>query len=150
MASKLKHSASKLNDTARQKMIKRLFAWVTVARPVDDDVNLACPGLHRQPDLFQPGLEGELAAGESCGHRRYRDPVTKPVLFEGGDSVRNSGGVDADRPHRQVGLLHPHGLDDVQVWSLTQFYSVDFSKSRIELKKCVFNKRTIKVCVSCC
>ena len=37
-----------------------------------------------------------------------------------------------------------------QVWSPTQFYSVDFSKSRIGVKKCVFNKRTIKVCVSCC
>ena len=37
-----------------------------------------------------------------------------------------------------------------QVWSLTQFYSVDFSKSRIGVKKCVFNKRTIKVCISCC
>ena len=36
-----------------------------------------------------------------------------------------------------------------QVWSLTQFYSVDFSQSRIGVKKCVFNKRTIKVCVSC-
>ena len=32
---------------------------------------------------------------------------------------------------------------------LTQFYSVDFSKSRIIDKKCIFNKRTIKVCVSC-
>ena len=37
-----------------------------------------------------------------------------------------------------------------QVRSLTQFYSVDVSKSRISEKKCVFNKRTIKVCVSCC
>ena len=37
-----------------------------------------------------------------------------------------------------------------QVWSLTQFYSIDFSKSRIDVKKCVFNKRPIKVCVSCC
>ena len=27
-----------------------------------------------------------------------------------------------------------------QVWSLTQFYSVDFSQSRISVKKCVFNK----------
>ena len=35
-----------------------------------------------------------------------------------------------------------------QVWSLTQFYSVDFSKSKIDVQKCVFNKRTIKVCVS--
>ena len=32
---------------------------------------------------------------------------------------------------------------------VTQFYSVDFSQSRIGVfKKCVFNKRTIKVCVS--
>ena len=37
-----------------------------------------------------------------------------------------------------------------QVWSLTQFYSVDFSNSRIGEKKCVFDKRTIKVCISCC
>ena len=36
-----------------------------------------------------------------------------------------------------------------QVWSLTQLYSVDFSQSRIREKKCVFNKRTIKVCVNC-
>ena len=41
-------------------------------------------------------------------------------------------------------------LYECQVWPLTQFYSVDFSKSRIDVKKCVFNKRTIKVCVSCC
>ena len=32
----------------------------------------------------------------------------------------------------------------VQVWSLTQFYSVDFSQSRIGVKKCVFNKRKIQ------
>ena len=37
-----------------------------------------------------------------------------------------------------------------QVWSLTQFYSVDISQSRIGVKKCVFNKRTIKICVSSC
>ena len=40
--------------------------------------------------------------------------------------------------------------EDHQVWSLTQFYSVDFSKWRISVKKCVFYKRTIKVCVSFC
>ena len=37
-----------------------------------------------------------------------------------------------------------------QVWSLIQFYSVDFSQSRIGVNKCVFYKRTIEVCVSCC
>ena len=49
------------------------------------------------------------------------------------------------------GLDLPLSLAEVvQVWSPTQFYSVDFSQSRIGVKKCVFNKRTIKVCVSCC
>lgn len=33
-------------------------------------------------------------------------------------------------------------------WSLTQFYSVDFSLSRIGVQKCVFNQRTVNVCVS--
>ena len=37
-----------------------------------------------------------------------------------------------------------------QVWSLTQFYSVDFSKSMISVKKCVFYQRTIKVRISFC
>ena len=35
-----------------------------------------------------------------------------------------------------------------QVWSLTHFYSADFSQSRISVKECVFNKRTIKACIS--
>ena len=38
----------------------------------------------------------------------------------------------------------------VQVWSLTQFYSVDFSKLRIGVNKCVFYKCKIKVCIICC
>ena len=37
-----------------------------------------------------------------------------------------------------------------QVWSLTEFYYVDFSQSRIGVNKCVFYKHTIRVCVSCC
>ena len=43
-----------------------------------------------------------------------------------------------------------HACHEKQVWSLTQLYSVDFSQSSISGNKCVFNKRTIKVCVSCC
>ena len=50
----------------------------------------------------------------------------------------------------RTGYLRPTSwpLQLIQVWSLTQFYSVDFSKSRIGVKKCVFNKCTIKVYVS--
>ena len=33
--------------------------------------------------------------------------------------------------------------------SLNQFYSLDFSQSRTGVKKCVFIKLTIKICVSC-
>ena len=43
-----------------------------------------------------------------------------------------------------IGFIHPPGMH-----THTFFYSVDFSQSRISVKKCVFNKRTIKVCVSC-
>ena len=50
---------------------------------------------------------------------------------------------------KQQSYLHVL-LPSPQVWLPTQFYSVDFLKSRIDVKKCVFNKRTIKVCVSCC
>ena len=41
-------------------------------------------------------------------------------------------------------------VTEPQVWPPTQFYSVDFSQSRIGVRKCVFNKRTIKEFVSCC
>ena len=40
-------------------------------------------------------------------------------------------------------------LGQRQVWPLTQFYSVDFTQPRIGVSKCVFNKPTIKVWVSC-
>ena len=57
-------------------------------------------------------------------------------------------GFDADVVLFVFVVFHYLGVD--QVWSLTQFYSVDFSQSRIGVNKCIFNKRTIKVCVSCC
>ena len=60
-------------------------------------------------------------------------------LFEGDKLV--AAGTDA-------GVVVPTEL--LQVWSLTQFYSVDFSQSRIVIKKCVFNRRTNKVWLKCC
>ena len=41
------------------------------------------------------------------------------------------------------------GPDEGRVWSPTQFYSVDFSQSRISVEKCTFYKHTIRVCISC-
>ena len=52
--------------------------------------------------------------------------------------------------HNLVGEAKLRAEVIVQVWSLTQFYSVDFPQSsRIGVKKCVFNTRSVKICVSC-
>ena len=48
-----------------------------------------------------------------------------------------------------IDALEPVEPGGDQVWSLTQLYSVDFLQSRIGVRKCVFKKRTIKICVSC-
>ena len=65
--------------------------------------------------------------------------MSEPLLAEALDDHLVGAVVDVGQ----------HALLDNQVWSLTQFYSVDISKSRIGVKKCVCNKRTIKVCDSC-
>ena len=49
----------------------------------------------------------------------------------------------------EAALVTDPAVVDDQVWSLNQFYSVDFSLARIGVKKRVFNESTIKVCVSC-
>ena len=70
-------------------------------------------------------------------------PLVAPHVPRGEvEQLVETGGVHGASGEEHLGVL--------QVWSLTQFYSVDFSKSRIDVKKCVFNKRTIKVCISCC
>ena len=70
-------------------------------------------------------------------------PLVAPHVPRGEvEQLVETGGVHGASGEEHLGAL--------QVWSLTQFYSVDFSKSRINVKKCIFNKRTIKVCVSCC
>ena len=54
--------------------------------------------------------------------------------------------------HYEVDWLFTWVVADAhnQVRSLiTQLYSVDFSQSGIDVKKCVFNERTTKVCISC-
>ena len=69
----------------------------------------------------------------------FRSKITKSVVIQFG---RYPDFLPAFNRRCRPGLR--------QVWSLTQFYSVDFSKSKIKVNKFVFNKRTIKVCVSCC
>ena len=58
-------------------------------------------------------------------------------------------GVEYDRKSHLAVASTSSADDSSQVWSLTRFYSVDFSQSRIAVKEFVFNKRSIMVCVSC-
>ena len=79
-------------------------------------------------------------------------------MRHGGHDPRG-GGFEGDGLALEVNRMDPVLSDQivancaagiVQVWSLTQLYSVDFSQSRTGVNKCVYYKRTIKVCVSCC
>ena len=81
------------------------------------------------------------------------------VVDCGDDGDGLAGDVDAGEDHGRLGdsgqtlgqLLWGQvvQLEEAVVWSPTQFHSVDFSLSRIRVKKCVFHKCPIKVCVSC-
>ena len=66
------------------------------------------------------------------------------------DNPKLEGAVKAGLTDLMFYVIVFMQMTDEQVWSLSPFYSVDFSQSRIGVKKCVFNKRPIKVCVSCC
>ena len=74
-----------------------------------------------------------------------------PVVIEKLDTnPSHDFGVGEDAAEKKVddvgAALAP---GEVQAWSLTQLYSVDFSQSRIVVEKYVFVKRTIKVYLSC-
>ena len=83
-------------------------------------------------------------SGDSEGHALS---LARPMVFVG---EKRLVGVRDLRGRRAQTATEIFKVTKYQVWSLTQFYSVDFSKLRVDVKKCVFNNRTIKVCVSCC
>ena len=67
--------------------------------------------------------------------------------------MKKSGGGMKDIPtiYKEInGKVFKGSFCPPKVCSLTQFYFVDFSQWRIGVNRCVFYKRTIKVCVSCC
>ena len=81
-------------------------------------------------------------------HRKVPPPATSSP-----NPIHSDASTDKDYSYvTDSGHAVAPKCDVNQVWSLTQCQvtSVHFSQSRIGLKKCVFNKRTIKVCVSCC
>ena len=92
-------------------------------------------------------VDGSDAGSVASGGRRTWDP--RPVLL-GVDNpleVGFSRGTGLEGRRAQGRHVSAPRAARSQVWSLTQFYSVDFSKSRIHAEKCFLTKSTIKVCV---
>ena len=130
------------------------------------------------PEKVPVGWRGGHMAGPvpSCdGELSQLVKGPSPQIFQSGVNFHFSGLVEAVRVEVQRGGLvgRPEGVRNVgvvqnipeenhgnrvdhralctcrEVLSLDKFHSVDFLQSRISVKKCVFNQRTIKVCVSC-
>ena len=96
-----------------------------------------------------------LQIGPSCLPCRTQTMNTTGRTVARGAKVTTTGrrvrtaGVSRPGTPRAPRRVTPTRTTTPQVCSTTQFYSHHFSKSRIAVKKCVFNKRTIKVCVNC-
>ena len=83
--------------------------------------------------------------------RNYRHPrASRACHQEGsGGQVQIFGAPKLRVQVSDAAVVQRRDEGQLQVWSLTQFYSVDFVKFTDHgVKICVFNKRTIKVCVS--
>ena len=99
------------------------------------------------------GIEDIEAAAREAAREAAAAAATAGAGSAGGGDAGGGSNVDTLTAEQIDALLMRHdqvSLPKDQVWSLTQFYSVDFSQSRTSVNKCVFYKRTIKVCVSCC
>ena len=101
----------------------------------------------RHFDLM-PKVVGEFV--DDHGLHEVRVALTRGVWRSAGDQTVPVQAAPAGALVHAVFQDRPNEGESCQVWSLTQLYSVDFSESRIDVQKCVFSKRTIIVCVSCC
>ena len=83
-------------------------------------------------------------AGKQVGKERNLgfDPccVAYSYFSKGGPYILVAGANKACVVYTKDGVKLGVVGGDQQVWSLTQFHSIDFSQSRISVKKCSFNK----------
>ena len=97
--------------------------------------------LSRANSIFLQGASSDWNRG--CPFLRYlSSPLHLQQHVRGVKVNHQTVLCPAQLPGREL-HFHIHWGLHVQVWSLTQFYSVDFSNSRISVKIYVFNKRTM-------
>ena len=87
-------------------------------------------------------FEMQKKEGECVDENRFDG-----ASFTAAHTLNGGGKTRIDDGNTKEDLILKAGF---QVWSRALFYFVDFSQSRISVKKCFFNKRTIKVYVNCC
>ena len=106
------------------------------------DENLSEHNSTFDSDTAQSKLTFALLSGVGMSATGVHSPVSGSQ-----DSAEARAGFSTHHPSQPPATrtLTLPVSGSLQVWSLTQLYSVDFSQSRICVKKCVFNKRTIKV-----
>ena len=102
----------------------------------------ACPDLIAQSHFF-PGPRGRRFQALQVTHQGETHPelVAQDVF----DVLHPVGVVALEVELVSQAVAHP---GEFQVWSLTRFYSVDFSQSRIGVKECVQGLRQLLLTVS--
>ena len=113
---------------------KRFLAWIHGKNVLPD---LGC--FFGRRFVFFFGIDDD--PGLCCAEKRVA--ATPPPWIDLWPPALG-GGVQA-----LIKVSTPRTLFNVSSGHLAQFYSVNFSQSRISVKKCVFRERSIKVCVSC-
>ena len=94
--------------------------------------------MHEEPDWVS--VDGNFE-DEVWGRARLHRLPGHPVM-EGVDQRL----VKVQHKDLPLDNAQPVANGQRQVWALTQFSYVGFSKSRISVKKCVFYKHKIKIC----
>ena len=136
-----------MNHPNQYQLDKDLELKDTIEIVVLDDLHVTSPSHMPENNLLlAPGSHTHLKTNKEEGNTFKLLSGTKIA------SVDQSGVVKAGSAAGDavIEITNVDRSGHVQVWSPTQFYYVDFSQSRICVKKSVFNKRTIKVCVCCC
>ena len=94
------------------------------------------------------GMKPTVVTQAKVGSKAGVTTVTTTGLTASGNATRPA--VRLGTTFSNSGFKTATTNNHNQVGSLTQFYSDDFSQLRIGVNKCVFYKRTIKVCISSC
>ena len=137
------------------------FAWVAAQEQILPRSGYAGLSLFLQQYYVDVAQTGFILSGTDSILDKLAEVVTKVSGSSAGTPEQLKSEIKRSIHSEMSKVIEKLGLEEsiksetlsaagfFQVWSLTQLYFVDFLKSMIGVQKCVFNERTIKVCISC-